>query len=102
MAGPDTAVGVFDVLQCRQESECQGGLRSLDFPSRSRIFAGAPKDSQMITSNTIRYDFTHSTLGAVVVARSQKGVCAIALGDNRRELLRDLQRRFPHAELVED
>jgi len=56
----------------------------------------------MITSNTIRYGFTDSTLGAVVVARSRKGVCAIALGDNRRELLRDLKRRFPRAELLED
>jgi AraC family transcriptional regulator of adaptative response/methylated-DNA-[protein]-cysteine methyltransferase len=56
----------------------------------------------MTTSNTIHYGFIDSTLGAVVVARSPKGVCAIALGDSRRGLLRDLTRRFPRAELVED
>ncbi len=56
----------------------------------------------MTTPNTIRYGFTDSNLGAVVVARSRKGVCAILLGDNRRGLLRDLERRFPRAELVED
>jgi AraC family transcriptional regulator of adaptative response/methylated-DNA-[protein]-cysteine methyltransferase len=56
----------------------------------------------MTTSSTIHYGFTDSTLGAVVVARTPKGVCAIALGDNRRGLLRDLERRFPRAELVED
>lgn len=40
------------------------------------------------------------SLGSVLVACSQKGVCAILLGDSAQVLLEDLQSRFPHAELI--
>ena len=39
-------------------------------------------------------------LGSVLVAATGKGVCAIMLGDDPDALLRDLQDRFPKAELV--
>ncbi|MGJ0510927.1 bifunctional DNA-binding transcriptional regulator/O6-methylguanine-DNA methyltransferase Ada [Methylocystis sp.] len=55
--------------------------------------AGAP-------SETIRFAIGQSSLGAVLVAASAKGVCAISLGDDPEELLRDLQDRFPRATLV--
>ena len=38
-------------------------------------------------------------LGSILVAQSSKGVCAILMGDDPDELLRDLQDRFPRAEL---
>lgn len=38
-------------------------------------------------------------LGSILVAQSSKGVCAILMGDDPGELLRDLQDRFPRAEL---
>ena len=41
-----------------------------------------------------------SSLGQVLVARSNLGVCAILLGDDPALLARDLQDRFPRAELV--
>ena len=41
-----------------------------------------------------------SSLGAILVARSQRGVCAISLGDDPEALLRELQDRFPRAELI--
>lgn len=56
----------------------------------------------MTTSRTIHYGMSDSTLGAIAVARSSKGVCAILFGDDRRALLADLRQRFPRAELVED
>lgn len=40
------------------------------------------------------------SLGAILVARSAKGICAIMLGDDPETLLRDLQDRFPKADLV--
>lgn len=55
--------------------------------------AGAPRE-------TIRFAIGQSSLGAVLVAASVKGVCAISLGDDPEELLRDLQERFPRATLV--
>lgn len=40
------------------------------------------------------------TLGAVLVAQSRRGVCAIALGDDPEALVRELQDQFPNARLV--
>mgnify|MGYP001235099283 CR=1 FL=1 len=40
------------------------------------------------------------SLGAILVARSARGICAISLGDDPEMLLRDLQDRFPKADLV--
>ena len=48
----------------------------------------------------IAFAIAQTSLGALLVARSQRGVCAIALGDDPERLLRELQDRFPRAELV--
>jgi AraC family transcriptional regulator, regulatory protein of adaptative response / methylated-DNA-[protein]-cysteine methyltransferase len=50
----------------------------------------------------IRYSIVDSQLGLVLVARTAKGVCAVALGDSRDELLHELQDRFRAAEIIED
>jgi AraC family transcriptional regulator, regulatory protein of adaptative response / methylated-DNA-[protein]-cysteine methyltransferase len=41
-----------------------------------------------------------ASLGSVLVASSLQGVCAILLGDDPELLVRDLQDRFPRAEIV--
>jgi O-6-methylguanine DNA methyltransferase len=41
-----------------------------------------------------------STLGMVLVARSARGVCAILIGSEDRELVADLAARFPENRLV--
>lgn len=48
----------------------------------------------------IEFALGQCALGAILVARSQRGVCAISLGDDPDALLRELQDRFPRAELV--
>jgi AraC family transcriptional regulator of adaptative response/methylated-DNA-[protein]-cysteine methyltransferase len=48
----------------------------------------------------IRFAVGEASLGAVLVAATDKGVCAITLGDDPNRLLRELQDRFPRAELV--
>jgi AraC family transcriptional regulator of adaptative response/methylated-DNA-[protein]-cysteine methyltransferase len=40
------------------------------------------------------------SLGAILVARTDKGVCAILMGDDSDALARDLQDRFPRARLL--
>ena len=40
------------------------------------------------------------SLGAILVAQSERGVCAILLGDDPDVLTRDLQDRFPRANLT--
>jgi AraC family transcriptional regulator, regulatory protein of adaptative response / methylated-DNA-[protein]-cysteine methyltransferase len=50
--------------------------------------------------NTIRFAIGECSLGAILVASSEKGVCAILMGDDPETLLRDLQDRFPKANLL--
>jgi AraC family transcriptional regulator of adaptative response/methylated-DNA-[protein]-cysteine methyltransferase len=48
----------------------------------------------------IRFAVGECSLGSILVARSEKGVCAILLGDDPDQLARDLQDRFPRANLI--
>ena len=48
---------------------------------------------------SIRFAVGQASLGAVLVAATDKGVCAILLGDDPDVLVRELQDRFPRAEL---
>jgi AraC family transcriptional regulator of adaptative response/methylated-DNA-[protein]-cysteine methyltransferase len=48
----------------------------------------------------IRFGVGQSSLGAILVAATGKGVCAILLGDDPDALVRDLEDRFPKAQLV--
>jgi AraC family transcriptional regulator of adaptative response/methylated-DNA-[protein]-cysteine methyltransferase len=48
----------------------------------------------------IRFAVGQCSLGAILVARSKKGICAISLGDDPEALVRELQDRFPQASLV--
>jgi AraC family transcriptional regulator, regulatory protein of adaptative response / methylated-DNA-[protein]-cysteine methyltransferase len=48
----------------------------------------------------IRFAVGQTSLGAILVASSKKGVAAILLGDDPDKLVRDLQDRFPRAHLV--
>lgn len=47
----------------------------------------------------VRFAVGQSSLGAVLVAATDKGVCAITLGDDPDALVRGLQDRFPRADL---
>jgi AraC family transcriptional regulator of adaptative response/methylated-DNA-[protein]-cysteine methyltransferase len=49
---------------------------------------------------SIRFAIADCRLGVVLAACSDKGVCAILLGDDAEALLRDLQDRFPNATLI--
>ena len=49
---------------------------------------------------TIRFAIGRCSRGAILVAASDKGVCAILLGDDADALLRDFQDRFPRADLI--
>ncbi|MES2642639.1 MAG: bifunctional DNA-binding transcriptional regulator/O6-methylguanine-DNA methyltransferase Ada [Myxococcota bacterium] len=49
---------------------------------------------------TIHFAVGACSLGAILVAASARGICAILLDDEAETLVRDLQDRFPRAELV--
>jgi AraC family transcriptional regulator of adaptative response/methylated-DNA-[protein]-cysteine methyltransferase len=48
----------------------------------------------------IRFGVGTCSLGAVLVAATQKGICAVSLGDEAEPLVQDLQDLFPAAELI--
>ena len=78
------------------------------FNSNGRFYAGSTKILGMKpteyrnggTGNTIRFAIGESSLGSILVAASQKGVCAIFLGDDPELLAQNLQKQFPKADII--
>jgi AraC family transcriptional regulator of adaptative response/methylated-DNA-[protein]-cysteine methyltransferase len=48
----------------------------------------------------IRFAVGECSLGSILVAQSDRGICAILLGDDADALVRDLQDQFPKADLI--
>jgi AraC family transcriptional regulator of adaptative response/methylated-DNA-[protein]-cysteine methyltransferase len=77
------------------------------FNSNSRFYAQSDAALGMMPSTyraggngvAIRFAIGQCSLGSILVAATERGVCAIALGDEPDALLRDLQDRFPNAQL---
>ena len=78
------------------------------FNSSGRFYASASKTLGMTptrfraggSGTSIRFAVGECSLGSILVAATEQGLCAISLGDDPGELLRELQDRFPHAALV--
>ncbi len=60
----------------------------------------APNVAAMNTH--IHFDIGSSTLGQVLVAINDKGICAILLGDTAAAVRRELRERFPDVQLSQD
>ena len=102
----------------RRAARVQGGLGTADsvtqaiygagYNAASRFYEAAADRLGMTPTayrrggagEAIRFAVGQCSLGAILVAATGKGVCAIALGDDPALLVRDLQDRFPHAELT--
>lgn len=71
------------------------------YATSDRMLGMTPTDFRKGGLNTeIRFAIGETTLGSVLVAASEKGVCAILFGEDPRALADDLQSRFPKARLV--
>ena len=72
------------------------------FYEKSNALLGmTPSDYRKGGRNTqIRFAIGECSLGAILVACSERGVCAILLGDDANALARDLQDRFSQASLI--
>jgi AraC family transcriptional regulator of adaptative response/methylated-DNA-[protein]-cysteine methyltransferase len=78
------------------------------YNSGGRFYVDAPKLLGMTPTRwraggadtELRFAVGQCSLGAILVARSEVGICAILLGDDPDALTRDLQDRFPQARLV--
>lgn len=58
--------------------------------------------AERLRAEEIRFAIGEFSLGLILVARSERGVCAILLGDDRERLIGDLRGRFPRAETIGD
>lgn len=85
-----------------------GAVYGSGFGSSSTFYAEADRILGMTPSSyrsgghglTIRFGVGSCTLGKVLVAATERGVCAVLLGDDARELAAELRRRFPRADLT--
>ncbi|MGY6277960.1 bifunctional DNA-binding transcriptional regulator/O6-methylguanine-DNA methyltransferase Ada [Methylomonas sp. MgM2] len=66
-----------------------------------QLLGMTPSDYRAGGANSrIRFALGECSLGSILVAASEIGICAIALGDDPDCLARELQDRFPQAELI--
>jgi AraC family transcriptional regulator, regulatory protein of adaptative response / methylated-DNA-[protein]-cysteine methyltransferase len=71
------------------------------YAQAKKAFGMKPREFKAGGENAvIRFAVAQCSLGAILVAATEKGVCSILLDDDPEVLVRDLQDRFPRAELV--
>ncbi|KQP15924.1 bifunctional DNA-binding transcriptional regulator/O6-methylguanine-DNA methyltransferase Ada [Pseudorhodoferax sp. Leaf265] len=90
------------------EASVTQAIYGAGFNSNSRFYAASQELLGMHARDyraggpnmRIRFAVGQCALGAILVAQSQRGVCAILLGDDAEQLVRDLQDQFPKAQLL--
>jgi AraC family transcriptional regulator of adaptative response/methylated-DNA-[protein]-cysteine methyltransferase len=71
------------------------------YEKSNQLLGMTPTDFRAGGANAqIRFAIGECSLGAILVACSDRGVCAILLGDDADALARDLQDKFPRATLI--
>lgn len=96
----------------REELSHQGTITSAiynaGFNSNGRFYADSNERLGMKPTEfkaggdgaTIRFAVGECSIGSILVAMSDLGICSIAIGDDPDTLVKELQDRFPKAELV--
>lgn len=77
------------------------GSSSRFYEASSKVLGMRAREYQTGAAGVvIRFAVGQCSLGAILVAQSERGVCAISLGDDAELLVRELQDVFPRAQLV--
>jgi AraC family transcriptional regulator of adaptative response/methylated-DNA-[protein]-cysteine methyltransferase len=92
----------------RESRTVTAAIYEAGFGSSARFYEKSDELLGMVPKNfrtggaksEIRFAVGDCSLGSVLVAASERGVCAILLGDDPAALARDLQDQFPKANLV--
>ena len=90
------------------EASVTEAIYGAGFNSNSRFYAASQELLGMHARDyraggpnmRIRFAVGQCALGALLVAQSQRGICAILLGDDAEQLVRELQDQFPKAQLL--
>ena len=85
-------------------------LYDAGYSSSSRLYESANEQLGMTPATyrrggrgmTVRYHTADSPLGRLLVAGTERGVCAVRLGDSDAELGVSLRKEFPHASIEPD
>jgi len=94
--------------QLLRGGDVTGAIYDAGFGSNGRFYAASSAALGMTPSRyraggegaTIRFALGACSLGSILVAATDQGICAILLGDDAAALLRDLEDRFPKARLI--
>ncbi|CAH9017054.1 Bifunctional transcriptional activator/DNA repair enzyme Ada [Candidatus Nitrosacidococcus sp. I8] len=92
----------------RSNSSITNAIYNAGFNSNSRFYEFSdrllgmrPRDYRAGGNGVIiRFAVGQCSLGAILVAQSQRGICTILLGDDPNTLVYDLQDQFPKAEII--
>ena len=91
----------------RESGSVTGAMYDAGFSSSSRLYARAPAALGMTPATygrgglgaVINYTIASCSLGRLLVAATERGVCAVKLGDSETVLASDLLREYPSAEV---
>lgn len=92
----------------QKDAKVTSAIYDAGFNSNSRFYAASKsmlgtraKDYRAGAPDIeIRFAVGQCSLGAILVAQSQRGICAILLGDDPESLVQDLEDQFPKARLI--
>ena len=99
----------FDSLKraLKDGSDVSAALYEAGFGSPSRIYENGAAKIGMTPANyrdggrgqVVCWSTLQTRLGLALVAATERGICAVALGDDESALAAELRHEFPHAEL---
>jgi AraC family transcriptional regulator, regulatory protein of adaptative response / methylated-DNA-[protein]-cysteine methyltransferase len=101
--------GNFKAL-VRKGDSVTSALYESGFNSSSRLYEYAAEELGMTPATysrggqgvNINYTIVDSSMGRLLVAMTERGVCAVRMGDSDKELEKDLREEFPQAEIKRD
>ncbi len=99
-------IGKFKT-RVRESGSVTGAMYDAGFSSSSRLYARAPAELGMTPATygrggrgaIINYTIAPCSLGLLLVAATERGVCAVKLGDSDAALEADLTREYPSAKI---
>ncbi len=94
--------------ELHRESSITEAAYNAGFRSSSRFYAGSTEVLGMTPTSyrqgggglVIRFGVGECSLGSILAAATERGICAIFMGDDPEALARQLQSRFPNADII--
>lgn len=91
----------------RESGSVAGAMYDAGFSSSSRLYARAPAELGMTPATYgrggrgahIGYTIASCSLGLLLVATTERGLCAVKLGESDSALVDDLRKEYPSAEI---